>query len=68
MNYIGFQLDPKKVIVVINFFTPKTMTNVRAFLGLMGYYKTFITWYAKIAKRLFALMKKDYKFVWTPIY
>jgi hypothetical protein len=50
VNYIRSQLDPKKVILVINFPTPKTMTNVGAFFGLMGYYRTFITRYAKIAK------------------
>jgi hypothetical protein len=41
--------------------------NVRAFLGLIGYYRRFITRYAKIAKPLFALTKKDYKFLWMPM-
>ncbi len=68
MDYIGFQLDPKKVIVVTSFLTPKTMTNVKAFLGLTRYYRRFIIGYAKNTKRFFALTKKDCKFVWTPIY
>jgi hypothetical protein len=41
--------------------------NVKAFLGLMGYYKRFIARYAKIAKPLFALTKKKCKFLWMPI-
>jgi len=44
------------------------MTNVRGFLGLIRYYKRSIAWYANITKPFFALMKKDCKFVWTPIY
>jgi hypothetical protein len=43
------------------------ITNVKAFLGLMGYYKRFIAGYAKIVEPLFALTKKEGKFVWTPI-
>jgi hypothetical protein len=40
--------------------------NVRAFLGLIGYYRRFIVGYVKITE-LFALTKKDCKFLWTPI-
>jgi hypothetical protein len=36
-------------------------------LGLIGYYKRFIVGYAKIAKPLFAITKKECKFLWTPI-
>jgi len=42
-------------------------TNVKAFLGLIGYYRRFIAGYAKIIKPFFALTKKECKFVWTPI-
>jgi hypothetical protein len=67
LNYIGSQLNPKKVTTIINFLTPKTMANVRAFMGPTGYYEMFIASYAKITKPLFALTKKDCKFVWMPI-
>jgi len=36
-------------------------------MGLLRYNKRFIARYVKIAKPLFALTKKDYKFLWTPI-
>jgi len=38
----GSYLDPKKVQVVKDFPIPRTLTNVRAFLGLIGYYKNFL--------------------------
>jgi hypothetical protein len=59
--------NPKKIATVENFLIPKTITNVRAFWGLIGYYCKFIFGYTKIAKPLFGLTKKECKFVWTPI-
>jgi len=60
----GYHLDPKK-IVVKKFPIPKLVTNVKAFMGLTGYYRKFILGYAKIVKPLFGLIK-DNKFLWKP--
>jgi hypothetical protein len=62
----GSYPNPKKVHVVKDFLVPKSMTNVRAFLGLTGYYRNFVHGYAKIALPLFDLTKKDRSFLWTP--
>ena len=43
--------------------TPK---QVRAFLGLVGYYRKFIKGFAKIAKPLTLLTRQQVKFDWTP--
>lgn len=43
----------KKIIGVENFPIPRTITNVRAFLGLIGYYHKFIPRYTKIAEPFF---------------
>ncbi len=67
MDNVGFQLDPKKIATVQHFPTRKIATNVRALLGLTRYYRRFIAGYAKIVEPLFALTKKDCKFLWTPI-
>jgi hypothetical protein len=67
VNNAESQHDSRKIIIVQHFPTPKTTTNVRAFLRLTWYYKRFNAGYAKITKPLFALMKKDCKFLWTPI-
>ena len=43
--------------------TPK---QVRAFLGLVGYYRKFIKGFAKIAKPLTLLTRQQVKLDWTP--
>ena len=40
--------------------------QVRAFLGLVGYYRKFIKGFAKIAKPLTLLTRQQVKFKWTP--
>jgi hypothetical protein len=42
-------------------------TNVKAFPGLMRYYKRFNVGYANTTKPLFALTRKECKFLWTPM-
>ena len=45
---------------------PTTPKQVRAFLGLVGYYRKLIKEFAKIAKRLTLLTRQQVKFDWTP--
>jgi hypothetical protein len=61
------QLDPKKITVVQNFPTSITAANVKAFLGLIRYYRRFIVGYANTTQPLFALTRKECKFLWTPM-
>ena len=44
---------------------PTTWKQVRAFLGLVGYYRKFIKGFAKIAKPLTLLTRQQVKFDWT---
>ena len=50
--------EPSKVLVVKQFEAPKTKTQVRAFLGLTGYYRRFIPNNAAVALPLTELTKK----------
>ena len=43
-----------------------TSKQVHAFLGLVGYYRKFITNFAKIAKLSTLLTRQQVKFEWTP--
>ncbi len=62
---IGIKLDPKKVKVVLEFFTPRSITNVRAFLGLINHYNNYVKEYARIVIPLFELTKWDIPFHWS---
>ena len=52
----GIETDPKKVEAVKNWTIPKTVTDVRSFLGFTNYYRRFIKGYAKVAKPLNTLV------------
>lgn len=60
----GTSPDPKKVEATVKLLPPRTVTEVRAFLGLVGYYRRFISSYSLIAKPLNQLTQKDVPFVW----
>ena len=45
---------------------PTTLKQVRAFLGLVGYYRKYIRGFAKVAKLLTLLTRQQIKFEWTP--
>jgi hypothetical protein len=48
---------------VLDWKPPRTMHQVRSFLGLAGYYRRFILNFSKIAKPITDLQKKEEKFV-----
>uniref|UniRef100_A0ABD2WQT3 RNA-directed DNA polymerase n=1 Tax=Trichogramma kaykai TaxID=54128 RepID=A0ABD2WQT3_9HYME len=61
----GVEMDPKKIEVMRNFPQPKTVKQIRQFLGMAGYYRRFIQDFWKIAKPLHDLTKKGKKFDWS---
>ena len=48
----GIRTDPEKTAAIENWPEPKTVKDVRAFLGFTGYYRRFIKNYAMIARPL----------------
>jgi len=60
---IGIVVDPSKVDAVSQWDTPKSVTEVRSFLGLVGYYRRFIEGFSKIALSLTQLTCKSRAFV-----
>src|SRR4051812_26347426 len=61
----GIAMDDEKVVAVKDWETPKTVFDIRSFLGLAGYYRRFVQDFAKLASPLTRLTRKDVKFVWT---
>ncbi|WVZ80294.1 hypothetical protein U9M48_027784, partial [Paspalum notatum var. saurae] len=61
----GVAVDPSKVEDVLNWKQPQTVTEIRSFLGLVGYYRRFIKDFSKIAKPMTALTQKNTKFAWS---
>ena len=61
-NDIG--VDPDKVRAVEEWKRPETVSEIRSFLGLAGYYRRFIKKFSVLAAPLTRLTKKDVEFVW----
>ena len=59
------RMDPRKIEAVQDWPRPRTVTEVRGFLGLAGYYRKFIHNFAKMATPLTELTKKTLEFQWT---
>ncbi|GKE05179.1 hypothetical protein Tco_1397197 [Tanacetum coccineum] len=53
-----------KIESIKDWASPKTPTEIRQFLGLVGYYRRFIEGFLKIAKLMTKLTQKKVKFVW----
>lgn len=60
----GIHVDSTKIKVVKNWEIPKTPTDVRQFLGMTGYYQSFIENFSRIPKPLTTLTQKETKFIW----
>ena len=65
MSKDDIQVDPKKIEAVIDWPRSTTVTEVRSFLGLAGYYRRCVKDFSKIAAPLTRLTQKNMKFIWT---
>lgn len=55
----GIKTNPKKVKAIREFPPPKTVKELRSFLGMAGFYRRFIQDYAKLAKPLTSLLRGE---------
>ena len=62
MTAEGIAPDDKKIKAIRDFPLPRKVKDIQSFLGLCNYYRKFIQDFAKIAKPLYQLTKKDNKF------
>lgn len=71
INYLGFEIDKNglkpggaKIEAIRQFPIPKTVRNIRQFIGLTGYFRKFIRDYASIVRPLTALTRKNAAWQW----
>jgi len=57
----GVRMEKKKVQGVIDWLVPKSVKDVQKFLGLANYYRQFVKDFAKIAKLLYEMTRKEIK-------
>ena len=61
----GIRVDPKKIEVVVEWKPPRNVTEVRSFLGLVGYYRRFVKGFSLTASPMTRLLQKNVKFEWS---
>jgi hypothetical protein len=62
----GIRMDPKKVEAVLGWETPRSVRDVRAFIGFANFYRRFIHGFSDLVSPLIALTRKDVKFSFSP--
>ena len=61
----GISVDPNKITAITEWPIPKSITEVRSFLGTASYYRRFVKNFAAIASPLHALTRAGTKFCWN---
>ena len=61
----GTSVDPIKIACVVNWPFPKNISELRAFLGLCGYYRSYCKGFATIAEPLTQCLRKGVSLRWT---
>ena len=60
----GVLVDPEKVKAVMSWERPKSVFEIRSFLGLAGYYRRFIKDFSRLATPMTRLTRKEVNFDW----
>ena len=63
----GASVDPEKVEAVMSWERPNSVFEMRSFLGLTKYYKSFIEDFSRLAAPMKRLTLKEVKFEWNDL-
>ena len=61
----GIKVDPRKIVAILEWKPPRSVTEIRSFLGLAGYYRRFVEGFSVLAAPLTKLIRKVAPLVWT---
>lgn len=63
----GYKANPKKIEAIKNYPRPENVKKVQRFLGLCAYFRRYVRNFARVAKPLTSLLKKETPFIWCSI-
>src|SRR6266496_1749480 len=73
LKYLGFIVgefgikpDPEKVRAIVDQLTPTNQTQIRLFLGMIGFFRNYIQGFLTIAEPMTNLLAKEVSYVWGP--
>ena len=58
----GVLVDPEKIEAIISWKRPKSVFEIRSFLGLTGYYRRFNEDFSQVVAPMTKLTRKEIKF------
>ena len=67
MSASGVSVDPERVEAIMSWERPKSVFNIRSFLGLAGYYRRFIGDFSRLVALMTRLTRKGVKFEWDDL-
>ena len=60
----GIRVGPRKIEVILEWKPPRSVMEVRSFLGLAGYYRRFVKGFSMTAAPMTRLLQKNVRFEW----
>ena len=64
MSASGMSVDPEKAEAIMSWERPKSVFEIRSFLGLARYYRRFIEDFSRLVSPMTRLTRKEVKFDW----
>ena len=61
----GIMVDTRKIEVILQWKPPRSVTEVRSFLGLAGYYRRFVKGILMTVAPMTRLLQKNVRFEWS---